>query len=537
MKILLCLGGVLVITLLGYWLFPGHTYLQSDTQIYIPMLERLQDPALFPRDIVALRPHLTFTVYDETALFLKRVASGTFEGVLTAEQLLFRALAVAGLMLIALRLGLSATEAFFVAAVVSLGATINGPAVLTIEYEPVPRGFAISLLVFALGLIAQERPLAAGIAASVAFLYHPPTTLPFWGLAILLVLARRLRWTILIPLAAAGAVLALLARIQAPGIEAQFMMGRLEPFQQTLQRMRAAYSFVSSWSVNSRINFAVQASIAALAFWRVRRCMSGSLRDFLFGLPLLGLLSIPLSWLLLEREHWALIPAWQPARAILFVSLIAALLAVVAALKATNFAERLLWLIAAFLIPMQHAIVGSVIHFRPLAFAAALAIVAAGCIFFSEKLRGASLVLAGLIPFFAIPQSKLVENYSHLETTDLRALADWARTSTPQPALFLFSDSGTSLDPGIFRARALRGLYVDWKSGGQVNYFPVFSTEWWKRWVETGSGRWSVTPQDLPKLAAMGVDYVVLKKPMQGATPKFTGARYFAYATSSRDSQ
>src|ERR1700733_12752478 len=121
MKLLLWLGGVLVITLLGYWLFPGHTFLQSDTQIYLPMLERLQDPALFTRDIVALRPHLTFTVYDETALVLKRITSGTFEGVLTAEQLLFRALAVAGLMLIALRLGLSATEAFFVAAVVSLG--------------------------------------------------------------------------------------------------------------------------------------------------------------------------------------------------------------------------------------------------------------------------------------------------------------------------------------------------------------------------------------------------------------------------------
>lgn len=533
----MCLGGVLVITLLGYWHFPGHTYLQSDTQIYIPMLERLQDPALFTRDIVALRPHLTFTVYDEAALLLKRVTSGSFEGVLTAQQLVFRALAVCGLMLIALRLGLSATEAFFVAAVVSLGATINGPAVLTIEYEPVPRGFAISLLVFALGLIAEERPLAAGIAASLAFLYHPPTTLLFWGLAILLVLARRLPWTMLVPLAAAGAVLALLARLQPPGIEAQSMMRRLDPMQQTLQRMRAGYSFVSSWSLHTRISFAVQASIAVLAFWRVRKFIRSPLRDFLFGLPLLGLLSVPLSWLLLEREHWALIPAWQPARAILFVSLMAALLAAVAAFKAANIAERMLWLTAVFVIPMQHAIVGSTIHFRPLGLAAALAIVAAALSFFNRKTRGASLVLAALIPFFAIPQSKLVENYPHLETAGLRALADWARTSTPQPALFLFSDSGTSLDPGIFRARALRGLYVDWKSGGQVNYFPEFSTEWWTRWVETGSGRWSVRAQDLSKLAAMGVDYVVLKKPMPGATPQFAAAGYFAYATSSRGSR
>src|ERR1700676_3645813 len=166
MKALLWGAAVVLITLLGFFLFPGHTYLQSDTQIYIPMLERLHDPALFSRDIVALRPHLTFTIYDETALALKRITSADFEVVLTAEQLLFRALAVCGLILIALRLGLNATQAFFVAAAVSLGATIVGPAVLTIEYEPVPRGFALSLITFALGLIAEERYLAAGTAAS-----------------------------------------------------------------------------------------------------------------------------------------------------------------------------------------------------------------------------------------------------------------------------------------------------------------------------------------------------------------------------------
>ena len=156
MKSLFWLAAVLLITFLGYFLFPGHTFLQSDTQIYIPMLERLHNPSLFTRDIVALRPHLTFTIYDDTALAFKRLTHAGFESILTAEQLLFRALAVVGLILIALRLGLSSMQAFFVAAIVSLGATISGPAVLTIEYEPVPRGFAISLIVFALGLIAEE---------------------------------------------------------------------------------------------------------------------------------------------------------------------------------------------------------------------------------------------------------------------------------------------------------------------------------------------------------------------------------------------
>ena len=232
-----------------------------------------------------------------------------------------------------------------------------------------------------------------------------------------------------------------------------------------------------------------------------------------------------------------MIPEWQPARAILFVSLMTALLAVVAATKTTNFFERLLWLTAALLMPMHHAMLGAELHYQPLGFAAALAVVTVGLIALSQKTRGVTLILAGIIPFFAIPQSKLVENYPHLETTELRAVADWARTSTPQQALFLFPDSGKSHDPGIFRARSLRGLYVDWKSGGQANYFPEFARVWWTRWVETGSGRWSVTPNDFPKLAAMGVHYIVLKKPVPGAMPQFVSAEYFAYATSSRDSR
>jgi hypothetical protein len=533
MKALLWSVAIVSITLLGFWLFPGHTYLHSDTQIYIPMLERLHDPALFSRDIVALRPHLSFTIYDKTALLLRGITRSNFEFVLTAEQLLFRALAACGLILIALRLGLNSVQSFFVAAVVSMGATILGPAVLTIEYEPVPRGFALSLIVFALGLIAQERYIAAGAAAGIAFLYHPPTTLPFWGLAILLVIARRLRWTILVPLAVAGALLALLARIQPPGIESASVFQRLDPAHETLQRMRAAYSFVSTWPVRQKTDFLVQVVVAAIAFWRLRSFIPGPLRDFLWGLPLLGLLSVPLSWLLLERMHWALIPEWQPARAILFISLIAALLAAVAAMRATNFAERLLWLTAAFLMPMQHAMVGSVIHYRPLLLAAALALVTTALYAFRKE----ALLLAGILPFFAIPQSNLVDNYRNIETTELRQLADWARNSTPQPALFLFPDSSTSLEPGIFRARALRGLYVDWKSGGQVNYFPEFARIWSTRWTETGSGHWSVTPADFPRLSAMGIDYVVLKKPIPDATPLFNNAGYSLYATSFRDSQ
>ena len=89
-----------------------------------------------------------------------------------------------------------------------------------------------------------------------------------------------------------------------------------------------------------------------------------------------------------------------------------------------------------------------------------------------------------------------------------------------------------SLPLGIFRARSLRGLYVDWKSGGQVNYFPGFAREWWTRWIATGSGRGSVAPEGLSRLN--GVDFVVLKKTIDGVVPVFQNAGYAVYATTSQ---
>jgi len=64
--------------------------------------------------------------------------------------------------------------AMLVAALFTLGATIVGPAVLTLEYEPVPRGFAIGLIFLAIGLVAHEHLMLADIAAAAAFFITLP---------------------------------------------------------------------------------------------------------------------------------------------------------------------------------------------------------------------------------------------------------------------------------------------------------------------------------------------------------------------------
>src|SRR5712671_1902433 len=112
---------IVALTLLGFFSFPGHTFLHSDTQIYVPMLEHIWDPSTFPRDLVATKPHLSYTLYDEVAIAVRWLTRSSFQTVLIAEQLLFRALQILGIYLLARSFPLSRAGALLVAAVSSLG--------------------------------------------------------------------------------------------------------------------------------------------------------------------------------------------------------------------------------------------------------------------------------------------------------------------------------------------------------------------------------------------------------------------------------
>ena len=132
-------GDIALLTILSFIWFPGHTILQSDTQIYIPILEHIENPGVLTADPMAVRPHVAFTIYDEVTLGLRRLTGFGFESILQAQQLVFRGLGILGLFLLARAAGLNVLLSLTAAALVSLGATVNGPAVLTVEYEPVPR--------------------------------------------------------------------------------------------------------------------------------------------------------------------------------------------------------------------------------------------------------------------------------------------------------------------------------------------------------------------------------------------------------------
>jgi hypothetical protein len=135
---------------------------------------------------------------------------------------------------------------------------------------------------------------------------------------------------------------------------------------------------------------------------------------------------------------------------------------------------------------------------------------------------------AALAAFFLFPTLGGIVNYPHLHTPDLAQLSAWARTSTPRDSVFLFPDAGRSLQSGIFRAEALRAVYVDWKSGGQVNYFPDFAAQWWFRWQQTVARPFR--PDELALYSGLGIQYVVVQpKSRLAEEPVFANSAYLVY--------
>jgi len=526
---------LLALTLLSFFRFPGHTILQSDTQIYIPVLEHLWDRTTLTEDVMATRPHVSFTLYDEAALALRWITRTSFEHVLMAQQFAYRFVGIAGLYFLACAFGLTPWKAFLVASVLSLGAVVNGPAVLTVEYEPVPRGFALPFVIASLAGVAHMRWRTAALCATIAFAFHPPTAVVYCGLLFLLLALHRSFAGI--ALLAIGPVILLLSVVLwDPSTERQPLFGRIDPALEALQRMRASYNWVSIWFANWKNHYALLSLVVAVALWRVRDRISKPLLMMLAGLPLIGVLSIPLSYLLLEKVKWVVIPQFQPARYVLFITLMASLLCTSAGVIA---AERRRWIEAvvffaiAFAIPMDPKITNVLIpadalSIQRLALASSLASFATFvCALKNSRAAPAGLVAAGMLPFFVIPVIGKVRNYPALHVRELDELVYWARHNTSKDAVFQFADAVRDLQPGVFRARATRALFVDWKAGGQANFHHQFSEIWWKRW------QIAEKPQPLETYAALGIDYVVFKakdKP-RSMPPVYSNAGYVVYRT------
>ena len=290
--------------------------------------------------------------------------------------------------------------------------------------------------------------------------------------------------------------------------------------------------WISTWPWALIAHHLAVCGIALAAYARIRRDVPGELRVLLLGLPAVGIVSMPLSWLLLEHLRWALVPQWQPLRNLLFAALAMQFLTAAAgawaALRRRSL-EAAGWFTLAYLLPLQPTL-SDPFSWRRTAVVVGLGLIAAGVMQISKQPRWRWAQVAGVAAFWAIPAIGGVANYPRLNTPELKQLSQWARVATPRDAVFLFPDAGRALDPGIFRSEALRAVYVDWKAGGQVNYLADFGDEWWFRWQETMAGRFR-TPE-LARYDGLGIQYIVVKPEHRLArVAVFENGRYIVYRT------
>ena len=514
---------VITLTLLSIFVFPGRTILQADTQIYIPILEHIADPTLLTNDIMAVRPHVSFTLYDEAALVLRAGTGLSFEQILAGQQIIYRAVAVLGLYLLGTAAGLAPALSWLFAALISLGGAIIGPAVLIVEYEPVPRGFALPFLILSLAMVASSRWYAAATSATLAFAFHPPTALAYCGVLGFVLLWNRVFGAIAV-LASGPLVLLFSVMLQAP-IEKAPLFGTIDPVWESLQRMRAAYNWVSLWVGQWMWLYVALWAVGWAAWWRVRHRFNRETNLILVTMPAIGMLSVPLSYLLLERMKLVIAPQFQPGRYLLFVSLFAMILAVIAGIYAAQQKrnlEALAFLIVPIAVSASEWDTAKLLDGRAVVVfgLAVLVIVAA-----ANASRRWLVALASVVPFFALPYVGGVQNYAPLHTTELDDLAQWARENTPKEALFQFGDAERRPEPGVFRARAKRALYIDWKAGGQVNFMRPFAMLWAERWEAMKRLR------PIEEYRMRRIDYLVLRKtnPISGMRPVYENPQWLVY--------
>lgn len=484
-RALLLAVAFLAIVLVEFESFPGHTYLQGKTQLYVPMLERLDTPGFLSRDLVATHSNLSYTVYDEVTLFMHEALRLDFQTALVVQQLLCRAAAVAGVYLLVTSTGLGELWALLIAALVNCGAFLPGPALHLVDPEPVPAAFAFALSLLAIGCLSSGKPLLSGLTGGIAFLYDPTIAAVLW-ISILIAFAadRYLRKLLRPTLTIFGVFILFLANLAQlqPGIsDSEPPFSRIPADIAVILQTRTPYAWTPHWA-GHQIWFYLAIVICGLwATARVWPKMNRQARWFFLLPPLLGILSIPVSVMVLEQFGWWLLPRIQLGRSLLFtveLSLIACAIAGIQALRLRSRAESAAWFLFV-------------------------------------------LAVIGITPM-AAPRPTGIEHRDAIT-----GVARWAETSTWGSSLFGFPDAGRELYPGVFRAESRRAIWVDWESGAQSCYSGSLAATWNERWqnMEHESGSAGQVQATLP------VDYYVLKAAnrLSRVKPAFANTDFVVY--------
>ena len=253
--------------------------------------------------------------------------------------------------------------------------------------------------------------------------------------------------------------------------------------------------------------------------YRLREPASGPLRFLLAGLPLFGLLSIPISYLLLEGLRWSLMPQFQPARATLFIVTMAVVGCGICGVRAAQQGRRwesMVWFMISFAMPGQNDVIQLLLpdlrewlivkRFMIVLGLSVMAMLASRWEARRPSLSWTAWGACLLLPCYLIPGPGQVRNYPVLAHTELDQLAVEPRPTPQRRPCSCFPATARNL-AGHVPAHSLRALYTDWKSGGQVNLLPEFAFEWWTRWQKTMDGKFD--REKLDRYRGLGIHYLV----------------------------
>jgi hypothetical protein len=456
--------GFLAVAWFEFEIFPGHTYLASSSQLYVPMMRHLDTPGYLSRDLVAMHPTLTYTAYDEITLFLHDAGKADFHTALMLQQAISRCAALLGIFLLARAAGLQPFFALGASALIGLGAFLPGPDIWLIDREPVPRSFGFGLVLLAMGNLAREKPLLGALFGGLALLYDPAITAPFWVTLLIAFTVDKQMRTLVKPMLPVLLVfilmLANLAQLQQGTPDAQAFFSQFSREVERLEKLRTPELWVALWPRAASYLYLMIFVIGAWAATRIWPGLNRQLRWILVLMPLMALGTLPFSSLLLEHYRWSAILRVQPAQTLLYLLLLGWLVCAAAAaqaIKRRSTTEALIW-----------------------------------C------LLGVSVLVLNLERAQGRKPDPAVQE-----------LAAWAEGNTWGSSMFLFPDAGRDRYPGVFRALSRRALWVDWESGRLMNYYTDVAGEWWSRWTKTVQT--PLSGDHLQQMLELPIDYYVFK--------------------------
>ena len=489
---LLILLALLVVTWFEFQVYPGHSYLQGETQLLVPMLERLDTPGFLSRDLVASHPIFAYTIYDEITQLLHKAAHFSFQAALLWQQMLFRLLAVLGVFLWARALKVAPAASVILSGAVNAITQLDAPAAFVTNPEATPVAFASALVFFAAGLLMNRHSLLASLVGGVALLYNPVTGAAFWLVVIVASFAdpslrRHLRpaWPVLMIFAL---ILGNLVQLQAGLGSGQELTGKLSAAMVNLTQVRTPWVWVSNWASTEIWSYLFLFTAGAWALACIWKSAGRLVVWVAIGLALSGLISVLAAAILLaNRSPFA--TEMPPSSNLSFTVAMAVLLCGAAA---WNAAQRGRWL-------------------NSLAWAAIVV---------------AAAFNAQVLDLLHLKLSLVARNRS---AADVRELAAWADQQTWGSSLFQFPDMGKETIPGVFRALSRRALWADWESGAISDYSSEAGQEWWSRWQNT-----MALPYSAGRLQAMlanPIDYYVLQKPnaLIGVRSVYSNAEFVVY--------